>query len=186
MPIAAEIARREDGVGPALESRAQNQQVDAGDDAAAAAAVVEAHRTGVLALNGSGPLPADGGRRITLRARCATMVSGLDDWLQTSASARAKIDDVLDACAVAIAARDACHCSPAGRARKTHAAEDADLVLKLGNSPRRRDESTRHAYFIGEICHQKRQGQPFQVMSWNRWRFSGWPHAINARILIIS
>ncbi len=73
-------------------------------------------------LNGQRPLPAkteEGGialrRALLLKAGFAE----LDQWLTvTRIGTGAKIDDVLDACAMALAARDGRFCVPAGRAPK--------------------------------------------------------------------
>ena len=85
--------------------------------------ILEAHPELVFwRLNGHRPLPAkteEGGialrRKLLLKAGFAE----LDEWLAvTRIGTGAKIDDVLDACAVALAAREARFCVPAGRAAK--------------------------------------------------------------------
>lgn len=73
-------------------------------------------------LNGHEPLPAKKtGDGIALR-RALLLDAGfaqLDDWLAIDRiGTGAKIGDVLDACAVALAARDGRHCVPEGRATK--------------------------------------------------------------------
>lgn len=73
-------------------------------------------------LNGERPLPAKSTEEGVALRRSLLREDGfaqLDDWLaRKRIGTGAKVDDVLDACAVAVAARDARHCLPAGRAPK--------------------------------------------------------------------
>jgi predicted RNase H-like nuclease len=85
--------------------------------------VVEAHPELVfLRLNGMQPLPRKKDRDGIALRRALLLKQGfreLDDWLNVRRIGRgAKTDDVLDACAMAIAARDGAHCLPAARAPK--------------------------------------------------------------------
>lgn len=73
-------------------------------------------------LNGERPLPAKTTEEGVALRRALLLVDGfseIDDWLDRKRIGRgAKIDDVLDACAVAIAARDAHHSVLDGSAPK--------------------------------------------------------------------
>jgi predicted RNase H-like nuclease len=73
-----------------------------------------------LRLNGNAPLPSkhtDEGLALRRDLLMANGFSDLDDWLTIKRSRTgAKRDDVLDACAVALAARDCAGCVPEGEA----------------------------------------------------------------------
>lgn len=83
------------------------------------ARIIETHPELVFRrLHGGAPLPSKKAaegialRRVLLRA---AGFAELDDWLSTARrGSGAKIDDVLDACAAALAARDACDVLPQG------------------------------------------------------------------------
>ncbi|WP_315831556.1 DUF429 domain-containing protein [Bradyrhizobium prioriisuperbiae] len=98
-------------------------QVDAAMTPRLQRRIVEVHPELVFwRLNGHRPLPAKTTEQGVALRRELLMTdgfTGLGDWLEHERIGKgAKVDDVLDACAVAIAARDGRHCLPEGRALK--------------------------------------------------------------------
>jgi len=115
-------ARGEAGVSAQLWNlRAKIREVDAALTPALRARVIEAHpELTFLRLNGGRPLPSKKSAEGLAMRRDLLLRDGfaeLDVWLMRWRKGKgAKPDDVVDACAAAIAARDARHVLPAGEA----------------------------------------------------------------------